>query len=236
MDRVAVIIVAGGSGTRLGATIPKQFLQINGCPILLRTFERFAKALPNAEIIVVLPKEERWRWEEIIAKYGVEREHKLCNGGDSRFMSVKNALQLVDDSCSLVTVHDGVRPLVSEELIKLTVEVAQKHKTAIPAVEPVDSFRIIGEGGESKIFDRDRLKAIQTPQVFDKNLIIASYNVSYNQLFTDDASVVEHYWTQQNCPKSVTLCRGENSNIKITTEEDLIIAEALLTKLYDNNI
>lgn len=236
MDRIAVIIVAGGSGRRLGAKIPKQFLRIAGRPILLYTFERFAETLPTAEIIVVLPEDERRRWEEIVAEYGVEREHKLCNGGDSRFMSVKNALGLVSDKCRLVAVHDGVRPLVSKELVKRTIAVAEKEHTAIPVIAPVDSFRTVDENGISKNFDRNRLRAIQTPQVFELNLIMDAYKTSYNELFTDDASVIEHYWTQQNTRKHVTLCQGERHNIKITTEDDLIIAEALLSKLYGEDI
>lgn len=228
MDRVAVIIVAGGSGSRLGAEIPKQFLEIAGRPILLHTFERFAEALPNAEIVVVLPKEERWRWQKIVEKHGVERQHKLCDGGSSRFGSVKNALAEVSSECEVVAIHDGVRPLVSAELIARAVEVARVEQSAIPATLPVDSFRTVDEQGASQIFDRNKLRAIQTPQVFGCNLLIKAYNVDYNSSFTDDASVVEHHYKQQKIEKSVTLIEGERQNIKITTEVDLIIAEALL--------
>lgn len=224
MENVSVIIVAGGSGSRMGADIPKQFLKLNGTPILAITLRRFLDALPGCRITVVLPEGEIPRWEAICAEEGLEGTHMVCAGGNTRFASVLNGLDTAGD-CDYIAVHDGVRPLVSTDMIRLCISTAATYGTAIPAVRPVDSFRRLTEDdGGSHPIDRERLRAIQTPQVFRADLLLKAYSQPYRHEFTDDASVVEAYGTR------ITLCEGERSNIKITTPEDLCIAEALLSR------
>lgn len=224
MENVSVIIVAGGSGSRMGADIPKQFLKLNGTPILAITLRRFLDALPGCRITVVLPEGEIPRWEAICAEEGLEGTHMVCAGGNTRFASVLNGLDTAGD-CDYIAVHDGVRPLVSPDMIRRCISTAATYGTAIPAVRPVDSFRRLTEDdGGSHPIDRERLRAIQTPQVFRADLLLKAYSQPYRHEFTDDASVVEAYGTR------ITLCEGERSNIKITTPEDLCIAEALLSR------
>lgn len=224
MENVSVIIVAGGSGSRMGADIPKQFLKLNGTPILAITLRRFLDALPGCSITVVLPEAEIPRWKAICAKEGLEGTHMVCAGGNTRFASVLNGLATAGD-CDYIAVHDGVRPLVSPDMIRRCISTAATYGTAIPAVRPVDSFRRLTEDdGGSHPIDRERLRAIQTPQVFRADLLLKAYSQPYRHEFTDDASVVEAYGTR------ITLCEGERSNIKITTPEDLCIAEALLSR------
>lgn len=218
-EKAGVIIVAGGRGTRMGADVPKQFLPLAGKPVLVHTVERFRQALPQAQIVVVLPRQEWCRWENIVQAWGLAGTHTVCAGGKTRFESVKNALEAIVP-CRLAVIHDGVRPLVSERLIHTAVACALKHGTAVPAVEPVDSYRELIPDG-SRPCDRDRLRAVQTPQVFDYELLRAAYDRPYSSRFTDDASVVECAGTP------VVLCSGERDNLKITTPGDLIVAEAL---------
>lgn len=218
-EKAEVIIVAGGSGTRMGADVPKQFLPLAGKPVLVHTVERFRQALPQARIVVVLPRQEWGRWESIVQAWGLAGTHTVCAGGATRFESVKNGLEAIVP-CRLVAVHDGVRPLVSDKLIHTAVACARQHGTAVPAVEPVDSYRELVPGGSCPC-DRNRLRAVQTPQVFRYELLRAAYDRPYSSRFTDDASVVEDAGTP------VVLCSGERDNLKITTPGDLIVAEAL---------
>lgn len=224
MDKIAVIIVAGGSGSRMGGELPKQFLPLCGKPILIHTLERFAQSLPEADIVIALPVEQQEYWEQLLKTHAINYPHRVCDGGESRFHSVKNALDTIKE-CDLVSIHDGVRPLVSDALIKHTIAVAKKQQSAIPVTEAIDSFRIVDTNNNSKPFDRTKLRAVQTPQVFDFDLLTKAYNTPYNKDFTDDASVVEYAYGKQ-----VTLCEGERANIKITTPEDILVAEALMTK------
>jgi 2-C-methyl-D-erythritol 4-phosphate cytidylyltransferase len=216
---LGVVIVAGGVGNRMGASVPKQFLKIGYVYILEQTLRAFLGVA--GEIVVVLPADQHERWAAIVAERGLQGTHKVCSGGATRFESVRNGLAALGDECDLVAIHDGVRPLVSEQMILRGVEVAKKKGSAIPIVAPVDSFRIEGEGG-LEVIDRSRLRAIQTPQIFDKKLLGEAYDTPPSERFTDDATVIERL--------GITLgyYEGERSNIKITTPEDLAIAEALM--------
>lgn len=216
---LGVVIVAGGVGNRMGASVPKQFLKIGYVYILEQTLRAFLGVA--SEIVVVLPADQHERWAAIVAERGLQGTHKVCNGGATRFESVRNGLAALGEECDLVAIHDGVRPLVSEQMILRGVEVAKEKGSAIPIVAPVDSFRIEGEGG-LEVIDRSRLRAIQTPQIFDKKLLGEAYDTPPSERFTDDATVVERL--------GITLgyYEGERSNIKITTPEDLAIAEALM--------
>ena len=220
MARTAVIIVAGGGGKRMGGALPKQFRMLTTEPILCHTINRFHAALPEAQLIVVLPDEHIPFWENLKARFEVAR-HTVVGGGTERFFSVKNGLKAVGYDVELVAVQDGVRPLASEAMIRRAVEEAATYGTAIPVVEAVDSYRVV-EGEESKIIDRRPLRIVQTPQVFRRALIEEAYEQNFSPLFTDDASVVEAMG------EGVHLCAGERSNLKITTPEDLILARALL--------
>lgn len=226
--RIGVVIVAGGSGTRMGGTIPKQFAIVGGEPILVRTINNFAHAFPTAKIIVVLPAAQMDFWRNLSARFKVAR-HSTVEGGAERFHSVKNGIGALSDAVDLIAIQDGVRPFASVEMIRRTAECAAENGTAIPAVKPVDSFRTItGGSGESESIDRSTLRIIQTPQIFRADLLRAAYDVDYDPAFTDDASVAER------AGYGITLCVGERSNIKITTREDMIYASAIAEAMRDN--
>ena len=216
---LGVVIVAGGVGNRMGASVPKQFLKIGYVYILEQTLRAFLGVA--SEIVVVLPADQHERWAAIVAERGLQGTHKVCNGGATRFESVRNGLAALGEDCDLVAIHDGVRPLVSEQMILRGVGVAKEKGSAIPIVAPVDSFRIEGESG-LEVIDRSRLRAIQTPQIFDKKLLGEAYDTPPSERFTDDATVVERLGI------ALGYYEGERNNIKITTPEDLAIAEALM--------
>lgn len=228
MDRISVIIVAGGSGSRMGSVIPKQFLLLDSRPILVRTIERFIKALPTAEIIVVLPNNQLEYWRSLSQKYGIEGSHRICIGGDTRFQSVKNALDIVS-KCDYIAVHDAVRPLVTGQLIAQTLRCAKENQAAIPVVIPTDSLRMMSDNDSSFMIDRQHIRMIQTPQIFESRILKSAYSFDYSPEFTDDASVVEHYGIP------IAMCMGERTNIKITTTEDLTLAEALINILENTS-
>lgn len=219
-SRVGIIIVAGGSGKRMGGTLPKQFAIVGGEPILARTINTFHRALPTSRIVVVLPAEQVEFWRNYSSRFAVAK-HSIAEGGAERFHSVRNGIEALSEGVDLIAIHDGVRPLVTEEMILRAVECAAKHGSAIPVVEIVDSIRAV-EGDTSHIVPRATLRAVQTPQIFAAPTIRAAYDTAFCESFTDDASVVEALG------ESITLCQGERSNIKITTPEDLAVAEALL--------
>jgi 2-C-methyl-D-erythritol 4-phosphate cytidylyltransferase len=220
MATTGVIIVAGGSGRRMGAVMPKQFMMLGNEPILARSINRIHEALPAAEIVVVLPEEHIALWRNIAARFEVAR-HKIAIGGAERFYSVKNGLKELSDEVKIVAVHDAVRPLASKKLIIKLILEAEKSTAVIPVVAPVDSFRKV-EGNDSKIIDRSALRIVQTPQVFNADVLRKAYEQDFSAAFTDDASVVESFGAK------ITLCDGERGNIKITTPEDMIIATALI--------
>ncbi len=220
MATTGVIIVAGGSGRRMGATLPKQFMMLGNEPILAHSINRIHEALPAAEIVVVLPEEHIALWRNIAAQFDIAH-HKITAGGTERFYSVKNGLKELSDEVKIIAVHDAVRPLASKKLIIKLILEAEKSVAVIPVVAPVDSFRKI-EGDNSKIIDRSALRIVQTPQVFDATILRRAYEQDFSSTFTDDASVVEAIG------EKITLCEGERGNLKITTPEDMVIASALL--------
>lgn len=221
-QRVGVIIVAGGSGNRMGGTIPKQFALVGGEPILARTINNFASAFTSAKIIVVLPTSHIEFWKNLAARFRVAR-HTIVEGGKERFNSVKNGIEALSDAVDLIAVQDGVRPFASQAMIRRTAECAKASGAAIPVITPVDSFRRIdGNSQDSSIINRDSLRIVQTPQIFEAALLRAAYDTDFDTRFTDDASVVEAFGHK------ITLCEGERTNIKITTPDDMAFAEAII--------
>lgn len=214
------IIVAGGKGERMNADIPKQFLEIQGKPILMHTLEAFQRFDSNMKLILVLPEAQIEFWKNLCLKHNFTLTHQIVAGGNARFYSVKNGLEAIEVP-SLVAVHDGVRPLVSMETIQRCFDAAAEFDAAIPVVDLVDSIRQLTEDGSLSV-DRSSYKLVQTPQIFDAELLKKAYEQEYSALFTDDASVVEAL------DKHVKLVEGNRENIKITTELDLKIAETLL--------
>lgn len=220
MATIGVIIVAGGSGRRMGGALPKQFMMLDNEPILARSINRIHEALPAAEIVVVLPEEHVELWKNIAARFDVAR-HKIALGGKERFHSVKNGLATLSEGVRTIAIHDAVRPLASKKLIIKLLLAAEKSVAVIPAVAPIDSYRIV-EGDDSRIIDRSTLRMVQTPQVFHAEALRAAYEQPFSSTFTDDASVMEA------AGHKVTLVEGERENIKITTPSDMLIAEAII--------
>jgi 2-C-methyl-D-erythritol 4-phosphate cytidylyltransferase len=214
------IIVAGGKGERMKADIPKQFLEIKGKPILMHTLDAFYAFDTSLKIVLVLPEVQISFWKTLCDKHSYSTPHTIVAGGASRFHSVKNGLSAISNE-QLIAIHDGVRPLVSSETIARCFEAAQKHKAAIPVMDSVESIRMV-EGESSKSVDRSAYKMVQTPQIFDAELLHKAYEQQFSELFTDDASVVEKLGVE------VHLVEGNRENIKITTAYDLQIAEILL--------
>ena len=225
--RVGVIIVAGGSGKRMGGALPKQFSLVGGEPILARTINIFRKALPTSRIVVVLPAEYVEFWKNFSARFEVAK-HSVVEGGKERFHSVKNGIEALSDAVDLIAIQDGVRPFASKKMILRLVDCASKNGSAIPVVQAVDSYRVVDDE-ESHIIDRAPLRIVQTPQIFAAPILRAAYDTPFRAEFTDDASVVEH------SGESVSLCEGEYTNIKITTPVDLAIAEAIANELRVEN-
>ena len=216
-----VIIVAGGKGLRMGSDIPKQFLPIGGKPVLMRTMMRFREALPEVNIILVLPKTQQDYWQELCRQYEFSLPYQLAEGGQTRFHSVQNGLALVpDNAVGVVGVHDGVRPFPSIDVIHNCYETARTKKAVIPVIPVVETVRKICNS-TSVTVPRDEYRLVQTPQCFDIQLLKAANRQPYNDGFTDDASVVEAFGFD------ITLVEGNRENIKITTPYDLKIAEVL---------
>ncbi len=211
------IIVAGGSGTRMGTTLPKQFLMLAGKPILQHSIEAFLNAYSDLELILVLPEINN----EVAFDLDLNNNRiRITNGGATRFESVRNGLMLAEEN-SIIFVHDAVRCLVTADLIKRCYEQALDKGTAIPVIGSRDSIRWIGEDG-NKSLDRNRVMLVQTPQVFRGEILLPAFKQDYKGSFTDEASVVEEFGFR------VDLIKGEENNIKITTPADLLIAESLL--------
>lgn len=217
-----VIIVAGGKGLRMGSELPKQFLNVGAKPVLMRTIESFYNFDKSIRIIVALSASYREHWSKLCKGYGFSIYHEVVDGGETRFHSVKNGLELVGDG--FVAVHDAVRPFASVSLLKSCFDAAKEFKAVIPVIEVTDSLREIIDEKDSKIVDRSKYRLVQTPQVFDSALLKKAYEVDFSETFTDDASVVESYG------HSIHLIAGEKTNIKITTPFDLELGEAILSK------
>ena len=214
------LIVAGGKGLRMGTDLPKQFLPIGGKPVLMRTLEAFYRYSSEIQLILVLPHSQQDYWRELCAKYDFTLPHRVADGGETRFHSVKNGLAVIQGD-GLVAVHDGVRPFVSQDVIARCYELAETGKAVVPVVGVVETVRQINENGSVTV-DRERYKLVQTPQTFDVGLLKKAYEQSYTSAFTDDASVVEALGV------SVCLTEGNRENVKITTPFDLKLAEFLL--------
>lgn len=214
------IIVAGGKGTRIKSVVPKQFLELNGLPILMHTINAFLRYSKSINIILVLPEDDFETWRALCTKHNFTVNLILQKGGDTRFQSVKNGLEKIEGD-GLVAIHDGVRPLVSEDIIGASYRLAAVHKTAVAAVRLKESIRITDQDN-TKAVDRSKFRLIQTPQTFDAALLKKAYQIKDDPGLTDDASVVER------TGQVISLFEGSYENIKITTPEDLIVAKALL--------
>jgi 2-C-methyl-D-erythritol 4-phosphate cytidylyltransferase len=217
------VIVAGGSGKRMGADVPKQFLELAGRPVLMHTIERFKSFNHSIEIITVLPENQLRFWIDLQKKHSFTVPHTLVKGGSNRFFSVRNGLKFVNIP-GLVAIHDGVRPFVSIDTIKRCFDKAEKLGNAIPAISPTESLRILNEQGSLPV-NRLHVKQIQTPQVFSAALIKKAYLQEYSPEFSDDATVLE------KTGEKINLIEGNRENIKITNPEDLIISVALLQSI-----
>lgn len=224
MQKVA-IITAGGSGTRMGSLTPKQFLLLNNRPLLWYTLTAFVQAFSDIQIILVLPTDYINIGKALVDNLGISQQTTITVGGDTRFHSVKNGLQFIKGS-SIVFVHDGVRCMITADLIQRCYAQTLLKGSAIPAVTVSDSVRIMTELHHSSI-DRDLVKIIQTPQTFHSETLLRAFNVPYQPNFTDEASVVEAMG------EKVYLIEGEYSNIKVTRPIDLVIAQALLDERKD---
>lgn len=216
------IIVAGGTGTRFGSTLPKQFVPLCGMPILMRTIKAFHDYDASTEIIVALASEFMSLWGDLCASHKFDIKHKVVEGGANRFESVRNALFSITETDCLVAVHDGARPLVSDEVISTSFNTAESCGTAIPVVPVTDSIRLLDRNGSHSV-NRDSLVAVQTPQTFRIEILKDAYSTANSPLFTDDASVVEFRGT------SVNLYPGDERNIKITHPMDIKTAEWILS-------
>jgi len=215
-----VVIVAGGSGKRMGAEIPKQFLELAGRPVLMHTIERFKAFNESIEIITVLPENQLRHWIELQKKYTFTVPQTIVRGGSTRFHSVRNGLRFVN-SPGLVAIHDGVRPFVSLDTIRRCFASAEQLGNAIPSISPVESLRLVTETGNQPV-NRLHVKQIQTPQVFSAELIKKAYLQEYKPEYSDDATVLE------GIGEKINLIDGNRENIKITNPEDLLISDALL--------
>ena len=230
--------MAGGSGRRCGGQQPKRVRLLGGHPPLARTINLFAEALPGARIVAILPAEYAAFWRDLAARFDVAA-HTVAEGGAERFHSVRNGLMALPPETELIAVQDGVRPLAGVEMIRRVAEAAAAAGAAIPVVEPVDSFRetdgpdppaAAAEDTQtpSHLTDRRRRRLEQTPQIFRADLLRTAYEAPYDAAFTDDASVVER------AGHAVRLVAGERTNLKLTTPEDFIVAEALLAAREEN--
>lgn len=214
------VIVAGGSGTRMGSNLPKQFMLLKEKPVLYYSLQVFLDAYDDLEVILVLPVEYTGMGQEIMDAYFDKDRIHIAEGGDTRFQSVKNGLQLVGEE-SIVFVHDAVRCLVTKELIERCYESAVATGTAIPVVSSRDSVRLLTDEGNDAV-DRNKVMLVQTPQAFHSKILLPAFQIDYKDKFTDEATVVEAYGLK------VSLVAGEENNIKITKPLDMIIAEQIL--------
>lgn len=212
--------MAGGSGKRMQSALPKQFMMLGGLPVVAHTINTFSEALPGAEIVVVLPEEHIPLWRNLAARFDIA-VHRCIAGGKERFHSVKNGLDALSEEVEYVAVHDGVRALATKKMILRVQLAAEETGAAIPVTEVVDSYRRV-DGSESYIVPRSELRIVQTPQTFSAELLRRAYEQPFSDKFTDDASVVEALGAK------ITLVEGERRNIKLTTPEDMLIAERLL--------
>lgn len=221
MKKIA-LIVAAGNGSRMNLETPKQFLLLKKKPVLYYTIQAFLKTYDDIEIILVLPEEHIAKGQEIVDGYFDNSKFRFCAGGRTRFHSVQNGLSLIqDEEERIIFVHDGVRCLLTPELIKRCYKNAMEFGTAIPATVCKDSVRMVEEK-ENTVLSRDKIKLIQTPQTFHSKILLPAFNIDYKDQFTDEATVVEAFGLK------IHLVEGEENNIKITMPLDLYVAEKLL--------
>jgi len=220
------LIVAGGSGKRMQTETPKQFLELAGKFVLMHTIERFKAFDDSIEIITVLPENQIEYWMSVQEKYSFSIKQTIVKGGAMRFHSVKNGLNFVSEH-GFVAIHDGVRPFVSVDTIKRCFETAEQFGNAIPVVTIAESLRTITNDGNKPI-DRQMIRIVQTPQVFNASMIKKAYQQEYKPEFTDDATVLE------TLGEKINLVEGNRENIKITTPEDLLISNALLAAVKND--
>jgi 2-C-methyl-D-erythritol 4-phosphate cytidylyltransferase len=215
-----VIIAAGGIGMRMKSHIPKQYLAVNDVPIIIHTINKFQFAIPGIRIIVVLSADKINSWEQFCLENDFKFNHEICVGGETRFHSIKKGLGLIQEH-ALVAIHDAVRPLVTVALIQDIFKHAEANGNAVPAVKMDQAVRVI-ENGINKSVDRSNYRIIQTPQCFHSDILRKAYQQNYEESFTDDATVVERTGT------NINLIEGDINNIKITTQQDMLIAETLI--------
>ncbi|GAB3639474.1 2-C-methyl-D-erythritol 4-phosphate cytidylyltransferase [Spirosoma arcticum] len=214
-DPLFAIIVAGGSGNRMKSDVPKQFLLLNGKPIVQHTLEQFLSVTPTPQLILVLPARDRTTWETLSQQHGFHQTIQIVDGGATRFQSVRNGLRAISSPDGFVAVHDGVRPFVSPKIIQNSYETAARTGSAVTCVRVKDSVRQIDPDGSSMALDRNALRLIQTPQTFELSRFRQAFETDEQPFFTDCASVLEH------AGFPITLIDGSYENIKITTPEDL---------------
>lgn len=217
-----VIIVAGGKGVRMGGDVPKQFREMGGKPVLMRTMECFKRFDAAMKMILVLPESQMAYWRELCRRYAFRLPCFLAKGGSTRFESVKNGLALAADG-GVTGVHDGVRPFVTVATIRRCYEAAEKTGAAVPVMPSVESLRQVDATGGSHAVERAAFRVVQTPQVFRTDVLKAAYQRPYQPFYTDDASVVEA------AGHAITLVEGNRENIKLTTPFDLSVARTLLS-------
>ena len=216
-----VIIVGGGNGARMNSPLPKQFMKLDGKPVIMHSINKFLETDPSIEIILVLPEDHTKFWDNMCEEYGFNKPVKIALSGETRFHSVKNGLAFVTEDNSVVAVHDAVRPLVTSKTILAAYKAAEMYGNAVPAVPINDSIRQI-ETTRSIAVDRSRYCATQTPQCFRADILKKAYTQDYHYTYTDDAMVVEAMG------EDIRLVDGNVENLKITGPKDLIIAEALM--------
>jgi 2-C-methyl-D-erythritol 4-phosphate cytidylyltransferase len=221
MNKYAVI-VAGGNGSRMNSTVPKQFLLLNNKPVLYYTLDTFLKAYHDLKVILVLPEEYVATGQEIIDAWFDYKRIRITVGGRTRFHSVQNGLQLIEEE-SIVFVHDAVRCLLTTALIHRCYEAALEFGATVPVVDCKDSVRMVSSDGNEAL-ERRNIKLVQTPQVFLSTILLPAFNIDYKDKFTDEASVVETFGMK------VQLVEGEENNIKITSPIDMLLAEYLLSE------
>lgn len=218
------VIVAGGKGTRMGAPISKQYLEIGAKPVLMHTLEKFHQVDSDMDLILVIPKDDFDLWDSLCKKYFFEIPHAVVAGGSSRFESVRNGLHAIKGEVGLVAIHDGVRPFVADAVVKQSFVAAEEFGSAIAVIGLKDSIRKVTDDGNSHFEDRQSFRLVQTPQTFQLSKIKQAYEVQELPQFTDDATVYEHQGWQ------VKLISGNLENIKITTPEDMDYASFLVAK------
>ena len=222
MSNQYALIVAGGKGSRMNSSVPKQFLEIAGKPVLMHTIEAFYNYSTECNIILVLPQNDLSLWSGLCEQYKFTIPITIRPGGSSRFQSVKKGLEAIQTE-GLVAIHDGVRPLIAKNLIAASFNIAEIHGSAVAAVRLKESIRMIDKDA-TRAMDRSKFRLIQTPQTFNIALIKKAYDLEEDPSLTDDASVFE------KAGYAISLFEGNYQNIKITTKEDLKIAELLLNK------